>query len=250
MAGESMEFMDHREYQPGDDLRRLELGGLRPQRQDDRQALPSRSLSAPGRRDRRLAIDGFARQREDPRRRGLGGGAGDGGGKRRSYAPRQYLAGRGCQPIVGGDEMPTLWQGLAFDSHEGPPESFRPLPPRWRPRGIRVILSDLLWLDDPLELLTAASDRAAAVHVIQVLAADDAEPAAQRQHASGRQRKRRRRGGLPRCDGLGPLPQQPAPSPRELAPGRPASGGRLCAAGGRGALPRLGFFSAWWRREF
>jgi len=42
--------------------------------------------------------------------------------------------------------------------------------------GIRAILSDLLWLDDPLELLTALGDRAAAVYVIQVLAADDMLP--------------------------------------------------------------------------
>ena len=87
-----------------------------------------------------------------------------------------YLTGRGCRPVANGDEQPRLWQGLAFDSRESPPDSFRTLPPAWRPRGIRVLVSDLLWLGDPLELLTGLSDRAAAVYVIQVLAAADVAP--------------------------------------------------------------------------
>jgi uncharacterized protein (DUF58 family) len=175
MAGESMEFMDHREYQPGDDLRRLDWAAyarsdkmiVKLYRQEVCPHLDvvldgSRSMALPGSEKSRAAVVLAA---------ALSTAAANAG-----HTHRAYLTGRGCQPIVGGDELPTLWQGLAFDSRESPPESFRAIPPRWRPRGIRVILSDLLWLDDPLELLTAASDRAAAVHVIQVLAADDADP--------------------------------------------------------------------------
>lgn len=175
LAGESMEFMDHREYQPGDDLRRLDWSAyarsdkmiVKLYRQEVCPHLDvvidgSRSMALHDSQKRRAAVVLAA---------ALCTAAANAG-----HTHRVYLTGRGCQPIVGGAELPMLWQGLAFDSQESPAESFRMLLPTWRPRGIRVILSDLLWLDDPLELLTAASDRAAAVHVVQVLAAADAAP--------------------------------------------------------------------------
>ncbi|MBN1395836.1 MAG: DUF58 domain-containing protein [Pirellulales bacterium] len=175
LAGESMEFMDHREYQPGDDLRRLDWAAyarsdkmiVKLFRQEVSPHLDvvidgSRSMDLPGGGKVRAAV-GLAAA--------LAAAAGNAG-----HTHRAFLTGRGCQPIVGGGESPSLWQGLKFDSPEAPPDSFRALPPAWRPRGIRVLISDLLWLDDPLLLLSALGDRAAAVHVIQVLAADDDAP--------------------------------------------------------------------------
>ena len=61
-----------------------------------------------------------------------------------------------------------------MDSAEGPraPGAAAAL----RPHGIRVFISDLLWLGEPLELLRGIADRASAVYVLQVLAAVDADP--------------------------------------------------------------------------
>lgn len=175
LAGESMEFMDHREYQPGDDLRRLDWAAYA--RSDKMIVKLYRQEVCP---HLDVVIDGsrsMALQGSEKRRAAVGlasalSTAADNAG----HSHRAYITGHGCQPVVGGAESPTLWQGLAFDSPEGPPESFRTLPPAWRPRGMRVLLSDLLWLGDPLELLTPLSDRAAAVYVIQLLAAADANP--------------------------------------------------------------------------
>ena len=175
LVGESMEFMDHREYQPGDDLRRLDWAAyarsdkmiVKLYRQEVCPHLDvvldgSRSMALRGSDKNRAAV-GLAAA--------LCTAAGNAG-----HAHRAYLAGRGCRPITGGAHSPTLWQGLTFDSQESPPDSFRTLPPKWRPQGIRAIISDLLWLGDPLELLMGLSDRAAAVYVLQVLAADDVNP--------------------------------------------------------------------------
>ncbi len=175
LAGESMEFMDHREYQPGDDLRRLDWAAyarsdkmiVKLYRQEVCPHLDividgSRSMDLHGSQKGRAAVVLAAM---------LATAAGNTG-----HTHRAYLTGRGCQPIANGSEWPTRWRGVTLESQESPPRSFRVLPPAWRLRGIRVILSDLLWLDDPLELLTALSDHAAAVYVIQVLATADVTP--------------------------------------------------------------------------
>jgi len=47
---------------------------------------------------------------------------------------------------------------------------------RWRPRGVRVLVSDLLWDADPARAVRQLADRASAAVVVQVLAAADAAP--------------------------------------------------------------------------
>ena len=50
------------------------------------------------------------------------------------------------------------------------------MPPAWRPHGIRILISDLLWLGDPRDLLSRMAERVAALSVIQVLATEDIRP--------------------------------------------------------------------------
>jgi uncharacterized protein (DUF58 family) len=175
MAGESMEFMDHREYQPGDDLRRLDWAAyartdkmiVKLYRQEvcphlDLVLDGSKSMALAGSRKQRAAV-GLAAA--------LCTAAGNTG-----YTHRAYVTGRGCHPIAGSAESPVLWQGVSLDAADSPAESFRALPPVWRPHGIRALVSDLLWLGDPLDLLSTLGHRAAAVYVIEVLAAADLDP--------------------------------------------------------------------------
>jgi uncharacterized protein (DUF58 family) len=181
LAGESMEFMDHREYQPGDDLRRLDWAAYA--RSDKmivklyrQEVCPHLDVLLDG--SRSMALDGTEKLRASVALAAALATAADNAG----YTRRSYVTGQGCQPLSHGNEPPAVWQSLlqkAFDSVENPAESLRTLPPAWRPHGIRVLISDLLWLDDPLELLTGMSDRASAVYVLQVLAAVDADPDAQ-----------------------------------------------------------------------
>ena len=46
--GSSLEFIDHREYQPGDDLRRIDWSGFARSDKFNRQIIPGRSQSASG----------------------------------------------------------------------------------------------------------------------------------------------------------------------------------------------------------
>ncbi len=175
MAGESMEFMDHREYQPGDDLRRLDWAAyartdkmiVKLYRQEVCPHLDvvldgSRSMALAGSPKARAALAVTA---------ALCTAAGNAG-----YTHRAYRTGGGCHPIVGGTEMPMLWQGVAMEADDSPADSFRTLPPAWRPHGMRALVSDLLWLGNPLEVLSALGHRAATVCVIEVLAAADLDP--------------------------------------------------------------------------
>jgi uncharacterized protein (DUF58 family) len=175
LAGESMEFMDHREYQPGDDLRRLDWSAYA--RTDKmivklyrQEVCPHLDIVIDG--SRSMALRGSGKSRAAAGiAAALATAAANAGQSHRAYA-----TGRGCRPIDGGAEAPSRWHGLAFDAEESPPKSFQAMPPAWRPRGIRALVSDLLWLGDPMELLTPLSDRASAVYVIEVLAAADLEP--------------------------------------------------------------------------
>jgi uncharacterized protein (DUF58 family) len=174
-AGESLEFIDHREYQPGDDLRRLDWAAYA--RTDKmivklyrQEVCPHLDLLIDG--SRSMDLEGTAKARAAAGLAAALATAADNAG----YSRQVYLTSGGCRPIEGSRRPPTEWRGVEFASAESPPRAMRVLPPAWRPRGIRVLISDLLWLGEPLELLTPLADGAAAAHVIQVLAADDADP--------------------------------------------------------------------------
>jgi uncharacterized protein (DUF58 family) len=170
-----MEFMEHREYQPGDDLRRVNWSAyarsdklvVKVHRQE---VCPHLDLVIDG--SRSMSLAGTAKLRAT-----LGLAAALACAARNAgYSHRAYLTQDGCHPIRGGSDSPRTWQGLEFVARNSPAEAFRTLPPVWRPRGIRILLSDLLWLGDPLEVLDPMADRAAAVLVVQILAAEDADP--------------------------------------------------------------------------
>jgi uncharacterized protein (DUF58 family) len=178
LAGESMEFMDHREYQPGDDLRRLDWAAYA--RSDKMIVKLYRQEVCPHLDvlldcSRSMALEGTEKLRACVALAAALATAADNAG----YTRRVYVTGKGCRPVIHGTEQPMVWRDLVFDSADSPAESLRTLPPPWRPRGMRVLISDLLWLDDPLELLAGVSDRASAAYVLQVLAAVDADPEVQ-----------------------------------------------------------------------
>jgi uncharacterized protein (DUF58 family) len=174
-AGESMEFMEHRDYQPGDDLRRMNWSAYG--RTDKlivkvfrQEVCPHLDLVVDG--SRSMMLEGTEKLRATLGLAAALAAAGENSG----YSRRVYLTQNGCHPVRGGSDNPRAWQGLDFAARHSPAEAFRMLPPPWRARGIRVFISDLLWLGDPLEVLNPMADRAAAVLVVQILAAEDGQP--------------------------------------------------------------------------
>jgi uncharacterized protein (DUF58 family) len=174
-TGSSLEFMDHRDYQLGDDLRRINWAAyartekltVKLFRQEVSPHLDividaSRSMDLPDSGKPNAAVALAA----------MFASAADNAG----FAYNTHLAAEGYRPVDGGKSSPDNWRGIAFDYDGNPDESFTRMPPVWPGRGIRVLISDLLWLGDPLTSLTQFGRNAAAVVILQVLARADAEP--------------------------------------------------------------------------
>lgn len=173
--GSSLEFMDHREYQPGDDLRRIDWGAYA--RSDKLTIKLYREEITP---HLDIMIDGsrsMALENSDKARATLGLAALFAAAASNSdYSHRAWTAREGCRNVANGSETPSSWEGIEFTYRRSPAESLQRLPPAWRPRGIRIFLSDLLWLGDPLSTVRRLAEGATVAIVVQVLAQADVNP--------------------------------------------------------------------------
>jgi uncharacterized protein (DUF58 family) len=170
-SGSSLEFKDHRAYEPGDDLRHIDWHAFA--RTDQlsiklfrEEVIPHIDIVLDASRSMDL---------EDTVKGGAGialaaffASAGSRGGYSHSA---WYMADR-IHPIANGKASPALWDGIAYDHVGGP----GPGMPSWRPRGMRVLISDLLWLGDPLMTLRPFAERSAITVLIHLLARSDMEP--------------------------------------------------------------------------
>ena len=180
-AGSSMDFMEHREYQPGDDLRHLDWSAYA---RTDRMIVKlyreevtphldvmldtSKSMSLEGSAKAEAAI-GLA-------------AAISSAAENSSFSHALWLAGEGVRKAMNGGERAPLWEDVALDTAGSPQDAIAQGPPAWRGHGVRVFISDLLWMGDPMHVLHALANNAASLHVIQVLAASDAEAPAPGNH--------------------------------------------------------------------
>jgi uncharacterized protein (DUF58 family) len=87
-----------------------------------------------------------------------------------------WLSGEGFQRLPNDTLTPSAWDKLELNSQRTPEQSFEILPPKFRRLGVRVLISDLLWPGEPVQMLRRLRDGAAALFVIQLLARDDANP--------------------------------------------------------------------------
>lgn len=174
-SGSSLEFMDHREYIPGDDLRRIDWNAFA---RNDKLSIKlyrdevnphvdiivdcSRSMALPD-SDKPRATLGLAAVFAQA-------------ASNCDYTFTAWRVGNTCEKITNGTDRPMFWDNIEFDCGISCDESFHRQLPAWRPRGIRVFLSDLFWLGDPYTTLSALAERASTVFVVQVLANSDANP--------------------------------------------------------------------------
>ncbi len=174
-AGASLEFKDHRDYEPGDDLRfidwqayarsdRLTVKLYREEVNPHVDLLIDASAS--------MALAGSAKPRA-----ALGiAAAAVAAAANASYTHAAWLAADGCHRVRRGTDAPQGWEGIGFDHAGSLAEALGRMPPRWRPQGIRILVSDLLFMGDPLTTLEQIAHQASAAYVVQVLAAADADP--------------------------------------------------------------------------
>lgn len=173
--GSSLEFIDHREYQPGDDLRRIDWGGFA--RSDKLTVKLYRDEVSP---HLDIVIDGSCSMAlgDTPKAQATLGLAAvfATAAANVGYSHSAWVAGDGYRQVDNGTDRPSVWDGIDFVHRGDLTTSFAKLPPSWRPFGLRVLLSDLLWPGDALAVLSHLAERATAVVVVQVLAEVDVNP--------------------------------------------------------------------------
>ena len=174
-AGASLDFLDYREYHPGDDLRRLDWGVLA---RTDREVVKLYREEVFPRLD--LVLD-LSRSMDLP---GTGKAA---AARFLCGALAAAAAGAGCTAALwfAGAELrrapgadPAAWPDPRFESPLPPSEGFRRARPPFPRAGVRVFLSDLLFPEDPAAILAPLCDGAAATWVLRLLAPDEENPAA------------------------------------------------------------------------
>jgi uncharacterized protein (DUF58 family) len=174
--GSSMEFLDHRAYYPGDDVRRIDWSAFA--RSDKLTLKLFREEIAPHADilidvSRSMALDGTRKQAALLGLSALLTQAAVNG----DFTFSTWItADEGCRRIDNGGSRPVQWDDFDFVGTRSPTDSMKIRPPTWRPNGIRILLSDLLWLGDPLELLHTLSEKASAVIIIQILSDEDTRP--------------------------------------------------------------------------
>lgn len=170
-AGSSLEFRDHRSYEPGDDLRHIDWNAyartdhlsVKLYREEVTPHLDvlldgSRSMNLEGTKkaEAALALAAFFTA----------------AATRAGYSHNLWQLTDRCRPVVNGNRDPALWDGVDFD-HRGSPSHQLPL---LRPRATRVLISDLFWLEEPALLTRPFAERSAVSLVVQLLSRDDADP--------------------------------------------------------------------------
>jgi uncharacterized protein (DUF58 family) len=174
-AGASLEFRDHRDYQPGDDLRRIDWNAFA---RSDRLTVklyreeisPHLDVVLDG--SRSMALESTAKARAAIGLAAALAVAAENAG----YSHNAWIARAYVEPVANGSNRPALWRSLALDFRGNPAEAFTRTPPEFRRQGMRVLISDLLWLGEPTAVLLSLARGAALLVIAQTLASVDADP--------------------------------------------------------------------------
>lgn len=174
-AGSSLEFKDHREYQLGDDLRHIDWNAYA--RSDQLTVKLYREEITPHLDlvldvSRSMALEGTAKERAVVALAALLATAAANAG----FHHAVWLMSDEIRPLPNGNAAPALWGDFALDHRGSPAAALAVGSPFWRPRGVRVLVSDLLWVGEPLLALRPFAEGAAAAVVIQLLAEVDGNP--------------------------------------------------------------------------
>lgn len=170
--GRSLEFMDHRSYHIGDDLRDIDWHAFA---RSDRLSVKLYRQEISPHLDllvdvsRSMALDDTAKLQATLGLSAILATAATNGG----FSHAAWTAGQSCQPIERGHQTPAVWDGITFNDACNLGLSLTHGTPSWRTGGVRILISDLLWPGDPQPILQHLSQGSASVVVCQVLAQAD-----------------------------------------------------------------------------
>jgi uncharacterized protein (DUF58 family) len=172
-AGSSLEFREHRDYHPGDDLRHIDWAAYA---RSDRlnvklyreEVSPHLDLIVDASASMALA-DSAKAAATFGLAAALASAASSSG-----YSQRTFCMGERVMPMPGG-VAPDAWRPPEMTAAPDI-EAWHAAGPMMRSQSIRIVISDLLLDVDPVPWLGAVSHNAAGLWVVQMLAEADAEP--------------------------------------------------------------------------
>ena len=174
-SGSSLDFMEHRDYVPGDDLRQLDWNVYA---RTDRLAVKLYREEVNPRMD--LLIDGSASMNLE------------GTAKRRaalmmaafmttaainaSFATKCYYTQDTVTFPANHTAPPSHWGDIELGSSANPQEALANFYQRFQHHGIRIFISDLIWSGIPEAFMNKFAQNSSMLVIIQILAKRDIQP--------------------------------------------------------------------------
>lgn len=174
-TGHSLEFVDHREYQPGDDIRHIDWNAMA---RSDRLTVKLFREEVSPHLD--ILIDASASMNLENTRKyeALMGmvtvlrvAAVNSG-----YTVTCWLVKDQCRRVEPANLPVSRWRGAECDFSGNVGRTFVSFPPQLRPDAVRVLISDLFWNEEPMSVVRQLADNAALLVIVQVLAQADIAP--------------------------------------------------------------------------
>ncbi len=172
-TGSSLDFKDFREYAPGDDIRHIDWNAYG---RSNKLIIKQYREEVNPHADIILDCSRSMNTGEPEKARMLFTLAGffTACALNAKCSVTAWTAGEGC--VKAGSGSTDSWGEIQPDAAHSLPDSFAVLPPAMPKKGIRIVLSDLLFAGTPESLLFHLADSAAAVYIIQILSPQDTQP--------------------------------------------------------------------------
>jgi len=174
-TGNSLEFVDHREYQPGDDVRNIDWNAMA---RSDRLTVKLYREEVAPHLDIMIDASRSMNLRDTAKCEALFSlvallrvvavNAG--------YTVTAWLIKDRCRPVEPSAVPITEWRDADCDYSGNIGETLVRFPAVLRPSGVRILVSDLFWSHEPQAVLRSLSDNAAMLVIMQLLSERDLKP--------------------------------------------------------------------------
>ena len=174
-TGNSLEYLDHREYQPGDDIRHIDWNAVA---RSDRVTVKLFREEVTPHLD--LIIDASLSMAaaSEAKASALWGMAAllKISAMNAGYSVACWIVKDRCRRIEPAHLPIRQWPDSELDFAGNTGQTITAFPPAFKAQGVRIFLSDLFWDQEPMTVLQQLSFRASLLAVVQILAKNDIEP--------------------------------------------------------------------------
>jgi uncharacterized protein (DUF58 family) len=140
--GSSLEFMEHRDYNTGDDLRRIDWNSYA---RSDRLTVKLFREEVNPHVDLLLDVSrsmSLNKSRKSAATYALAGFFASAAAESR-FSFRVHVTDNGCRVLERSHLPPPEWEVFELTTRTSPADAIKQLPPHWRSHGIRIVVSDL-----------------------------------------------------------------------------------------------------------